>query len=234
MEIRGKVTTAVCFAKVIDDNAVEQIRTMCDYGLTAGSRVRIMPDVHAGTGCTIGTTMTVPDKVCPNIVGVDIGCGMYTVRLDVRDPDFRRIDEAVHAIPSGMNVWESRAEEFGLDGLRCRNALVAVPRLECSLGTLGGGNHFIEIDRTAGGEYWLVIHSGSRNLGKQVAEHYQQLAVECFSGKERQAEERAELIRAYKEQGRAAELEKALKQLKHRFASAEPEVISYVRSKAKA
>ncbi len=219
LEIRGKAATAVCYAKVIDENAAEQIRTMCDYALTAGSRVRIMPDVHAGAGCTIGTTMTVTDKVCPNIVGVDIGCGMYTVRLKERQLDFERIDEAVHSIPSGMNVWPSKAGEFGLEDLRCFRALKDLPRLECSLGTLGGGNHFIEIDRGSGGEYWLVIHSGSRNLGKQVAEYYQQKAVDHLTGKDRIRQEREDLIRTCREQGRETEIEEALKQLNCRHAS---------------
>lgn len=218
-EIRGKMATAVCYAKVIDENAAEQIRTMCDYELTAGSRVRIMPDVHAGTGCTIGTTMTVLDKVCPNIVGVDIGCGMYTVRLTDREMNFARIDEAVHSIPSGMNVRQSKAEEFDLTDLRCYRVLKDMPRLECSLGTLGGGNHFIEIDRTADGEYYLVIHSGSRNLGKQVAEYYQQLAIDHFTGKDRIPQERMEIIRTYREQGRETEIEEALKQLMHKYDS---------------
>ena len=213
LEIRGKIATAVCYAKVIDESAIAQIRTMCDYELTEGSRVRIMPDVHAGAGCTIGTTMTVLDKVCPNIVGVDIGCGMYTVRLADRELDFERIDEAVHSIPSGMNVRESKAEEFGLKDLRCYEALKDIPRLECSLGTLGGGNHFIEIDRTSGGEYCLVIHSGSRNLGKQVADHYQRMAVGRFSDKSRILQERMNVVRTYKEQGRETEISEALKQL---------------------
>ncbi len=217
MEIRGKVTTAVCYAKIIGENAVKQIRTMCDYELTAGSRVRIMPDVHAGVGCTIGTTMTVLDKVCPNIVGVDIGCGMYTVRLINHELDFQRIDETVHSIPSGMMVWDEKYEAFDLKDLRCFKALKDISRLECSLGTLGGGNHFIEIDRASDGSYFLVIHSGSRNLGKQVAGYYQQLAVDHFTGKDRIPMERAELIRTFKEQGRASEIEKALELLKKKY-----------------
>ena len=111
-EIKGKVATAICYAKVIEDEAIEQIREMCDYELTEGSTIRIMPDVHAGKGCTIGTTMTIVDKACPNIVGVDIGCGMYTVKLKDKDLDFEKIDEACHFIPSGMNVWEGRTEKF--------------------------------------------------------------------------------------------------------------------------
>ena len=116
-EIKGKVTTAICYAKVIEDEAIEQIRRMCDYDLTRGSKVRIMPDVHAGKGCTIGTTMTITDKICPNIVGVDIGCGMYTVKLQDQVIDFEKIDEACHYIPSGMNVWEGRMERFDLTQL---------------------------------------------------------------------------------------------------------------------
>ena len=230
-EIRGKVATAVCYAKVVEEEAIEQIRTMCDYDLTAGSRVRIMPDVHAGKGCTIGTTMTVQDKVCPNIVGVDIGCGMYTVRLAERGLDFERIDEAVHTIPSGLAVWDEKYEEFDLTGLRCFRALKYMPRLECSLGTLGGGNHFIEIDRTSDGEYCLVIHSGSRNLGKQVAGYYQQMAVDHFLGKDRIPAEREEIVRTYKEQGRETEIEGALKQLMHKYdeaVSAVPEALCWL------
>ena len=169
LEIKGKVNTAICYANEIEDEAIEQIRRMCDYELTRGSRVRIMPDVHAGKGCTIGTTMTVTDKVCPNIVGVDIGCGMYTVRLKKTEIDFEKIDEACHFIPSGMNVWEGRIERFPLTELYCYRALRDSRRLERSLGTLGGGNHFVEIDRAKDGTNYLVIHSGSRNLGKQVA-----------------------------------------------------------------
>ena len=224
LEIRGKVTTAVCYAKVIGENAVEQIRTMCSCGLTAGSRVRIMPDVHAGKGCTIGTTMTVLDKVCPNIVGVDIGCGMYTVKLTDRRLDFERIDGAAHRIPSGVNVWENRMEDSGMTELRCFGALKDVPRLERSLGTLGGGNHFIEIDRASDGAYYLIIHSGSRNMGKQVAEYYQRLAVDHLSGKDRFPEERNGIIRKYREQGRTTEIQEALKLLKRRRDSAAPPV----------
>lgn len=156
-EIKGKVTTAICYAKVIEDEAIEQIRRMCDYDLTRGSKVRIMPDVHAGKGCTIGTTMTITDKICPNIVGVDIGCGMYTVKLQNQVIDFEKIDEACHYIPSGMNVWDGRMERFDLTQLKCYRSLRDAKRLERSLGTLGGGNHFIEVDQAKDGTYYLII-----------------------------------------------------------------------------
>lgn len=216
-EIKGRVNTAICFAKVIDDAAIEQIKQMCDYKLTEGCKVRIMPDVHAGKGCTIGTTMTVKDKVCPNIVGVDIGCGMYTVQLRQNELDFHKIDAVCHYIPSGMNVWERRQERFDLTRLRCYRSLRDAKRLERSLGTLGGGNHFIEIDKASDGTYFLVIHSGSRNLGKQVAEIYQQLAIDFHMGKEEYFKQREEIIQTYKETGKGADIQNDLKKLKKEF-----------------
>ncbi len=214
IEIKGRVNTALCYAKVVEDEAVEQIRRMCDYDFTAGSCIRIMPDVHAGKGCTIGTTMTVTDKVVPNIVGVDIGCGMYTVNLGKADFDLERLDVNAHFIPSGMNVWEKRKEEFDLEELRCWGELKETRRLERSLGTLGGGNHFVEVDVSADGTKYLVIHSGSRNLGKQVAQHYQRLAVDLNRGKEEYLAQRDAMIAEYKAAGRKKELQKALKELR--------------------
>ncbi len=180
LEIIGKVNTAICYAKVIEAEAVEQIQRMCDYEFTQGSKIQIMPDVHAGKGCTIGTTMTVHDKVVPNIVGVDIGCGMYTIDLEYTDID--------------------------LTNLRCYRYLKDTKCLERSLGTLRGENHFIEVDQAQDGRKYLVIHTGSRNLGKQVAEYYQSLVVELGKGKEA-------LIAEYKDSGRRKEIQNALKQL---------------------
>jgi len=210
LEIKGKINTAVCYAKVIEDEAIEQIRRMCDYEFTRDSKVRIMPDVHAGKGCTIGTTMTVVDKAVPNIVGVDIGCGMYTVNLGKGSIDLEKLDDAAHFVPSGMNVWEGRQERFDLTALRCYRSLRDTKRLERSLGTLGGGNHFIEVDRAQDGTNYLVIHSGSRNLGKQVAEIYQNLAIDLNMGKETYFEERDAIIREYKAAGRRKEIQAAL------------------------
>lgn len=221
-EIKGKVNTAVCYAAVVEEEAIEQIRRMCDYEFTEGSKIRIMPDVHAGKGCTIGTTMTINDKVVPNIVGVDIGCGMYTVELGPVNIDFERVDAAVHEIPSGRGVWEGRMERFDLTGLACYRSLKQTKRLERSLGTLGGGNHFIEIDVASDGNKYLVIHSGSRNLGKQVAELYQALAVDLNLGKANYFEQRDEIIRTYKEQGRRSEIQAALKSLEAEWKAKEP------------
>ena len=210
LEIKGKVNTAICYAKVVEGEAIEQIRRMCDHDFTEGSRIRIMPDVHAGKGCTIGTTMTITDKAVPNIVGVDIGCGMLTIRLGQVEIDFEKLDEAAHFVPSGMNVWEGRRERFDLQELRCYRQLKKTKWLERSLGTLGGGNHFIEVDEAADGTKYLVIHTGSRNLGKQVAEIYQQLAIDLNKGKETYFQQRDEIIRTYKEQGRRNEIQAAL------------------------
>lgn len=221
LEIKGTINTAICYTNIIEDEAVEQIRRMCDYPLAEGSRIRIMPDVHAGKGCTIGTTMTVHDKVCPNIVGVDIGCGMYTVKLLDRNLNFEEIDEAAHFIPSGMNVWNGRQEYFDLTELKCYRSLKDSRKLERSLGTLGGGNHFIEVDVSKDGEYYLVIHSGSRNLGKQVAEIYQQLAIDLHKGMEDFFIQQKEIIKTYKESGRREEIQGALKDLRKNYVTHE-------------
>ena len=212
-EIKGKVNTAYCYASVIEDEAVEQIRRMCDYDFTEGSNIAIMPDAHAGKGCTIGTTMTIREKAVPNIVGVDIGCGMYTVNLGKSGIDFEKFDEAAHFVPSGKRVWEGRQERFDLTTLSCYRELKDTKRLERSLGTLGGGNHFIEIDESEDGTKYLVIHSGSRNLGKQVAELYQKLAINLNRGYGEYYEKRDEIIKSYKEQGRRSEIQEALKAL---------------------
>ena len=214
LQIKGKVNTAVCFARVIEDEAVEQIRRMCDTEMTRGSKIRIMPDVHAGKGCTIGTTMTITDKAVPNVVGVDIGCGMYTVSLGKTDIDFQKVDEACHIIPSGFDTWDRVMWPFDLTELKCFGKLERVDRLNKSLGTLGGGNHFIEIDAAEDGTKYLVIHSGSRNLGKQVAEFYQQLAVDLNYGKEEYLARRDQIIEEYKATGRANEIQSALKSLR--------------------
>ena len=217
MEIKGKFATAVSYAKEMEEGAAEQIRTMCDQEFTEGCRVRIMPDVHAGKGCTIGTTMTIRGKAVPNVVGVDIGCGMYTTKLENRRIDFAQVDEVCHWIPSGMNVWDSAREPFELERLRCFQKLKDKTWLRNSLGTLGGGNHFIEIDRSEDGTCWLVIHSGSRNLGKQVCEYYQRMAVDIAEGKEEFTESSPGLIARLKEEGREKDIRAELEALKKRL-----------------
>ena len=222
IEIIGEFNTAKCFTGQLEGVAREQIKQVCDTEAFASSKIRIMPDVHAGKGCTIGTTMTVTDKIVPSMVGVDIGCGMFTVYLGNVDIDFEKVDEAAHFIPSGRNVWEGRDERFDLTELRCYRSLKDARRLERSLGTLGGGNHFIEIDVDEEGGKYLVIHSGSRNLGTQVAEHYQGLAVDLNAGKEDYYRRREEIIRTYKEEGRRAQIQSTLKALEREYKAKEP------------
>ena len=217
IKIRGKKNNAICFASQIDEKALEQIKRMCDYDLTLGSQIRIMPDVHAGKGCTIGTTMTIKDKVCPNIVGVDIGCGMYTVKLLNKEIDFKKVDEVCSWIPSGMNVWDSPIESFDLKKLRCYSSLKKLSHLEKSLGTLGGGNHFVEIEQSISGDYYLAIHSGSRNLGKQVAETYQRRAINLHRGWDEYEQRRQEIIKEYKECGKAQQINQVLEELKEDY-----------------
>lgn len=211
-ELKGAYTTAICYANIVEQEAISQILRMCNHEFTAGSRVRIMPDVHAGKGCTIGTTMTVTDKVVPNIVGVDIGCGMYVVTLGYVTIDLAALDRAAHSIPSGMQVWDRIRHPFDLKQLRCYNRLQNLGHLECSLGTLGGGNHFIEANQAQDGTLYLVIHSGSRNIGKQVAEYYQKLAISLHNGKESINRERQALIAQYKANGTKHRLQQALKE----------------------
>ena len=217
LEIKGKAATAIAYAKIIEYEAVEQIRRMCDYEFAEGAKIRIMPDVHWGKGCTIGTTMTVTDKVVPNLVGVDIGCGMYTVNLGKKELDLAKVDEAAHIIPSGRQLWEGRQAKFEFTELRCYRELKNVKRIAKSLGTLGGGNHFIEIDRSADGTHYLVIHTGSRSLGTQVTEIYQSLAIDLAHGKAALFAARDEMIRRYKAEGRRAELQEAIKELHRNF-----------------
>lgn len=207
------------FTENIEPEALNQIYTLVKQPAFAGCKVRIMPDVHAGAGCVIGFTADLGDKVIPNIVGVDIGCGMLTVELGTIDIDLAQIDSIIRKyVPSGRNVHEGRNVRFEeLQQLRCFRELKDTKRLERSIGTLGGGNHFIEIDADSEGVKYLIIHSGSRNLGKQVAEYYQNLAIEIMSGKDGLYAMQEKLIADYKAQGRKAEIQKAIKELHRKF-----------------
>ncbi|MCQ2555272.1 MAG: RtcB family protein [Clostridia bacterium] len=217
LEVKGKYNTAKVFTDVIEETAIDQIRLFLDQPFSENAKVRMMPDVHAGAGCTIGTTMTVTDKVIPNAVGVDIGCGMLTVNLGKAEIDLPEFDKACHSVPSGMNVWPGRKEPFDLQELRCFRSLKDTRRLDRSLGTLGGGNHFIELDRDDEGNIYLVIHTGSRNLGKQVAEIYQRIAVDLAKGKEEYFIERERIIKEYKEAGRRKEIQDTLKKMEAEY-----------------
>lgn len=209
------------FTTNIEQEAMNQINTLLEQPAFQDCKVRIMPDVHAGKGCVIGFTANLGNKVIPNIVGVDIGCGMLVVELGREDINFNRVDEIIRQhVPSGRNVHTERFKRFeGLQDLRCYRELKDTKRLKRSLGTLGGGNHFIEIDVDDDGTKYLVIHTGSRNLGKQVAEYYQKLAVELMSGKDKLFEAQNKLIAEYKQQGRKKEIKAAITELHRNFQS---------------
>lgn len=209
------------FTKNIEQEALDQIHTLLNQPAFKNCKIRIMPDVHAGKGCVIGFTADLGDKVIPNIVGVDIGCGMLTVELGKSDIDLEKLDDVIRKyIPSGRNVHEVSEYSFGLlQELHCYRELSDTKRIERSIGTLGGGNHFIEVDIDDDGNKYLIIHTGSRNLGKQVAEYYQNLAIETMQGKDKLCEAQDKLIIKYKELGEHNKIEKAIMELKRKFAS---------------
>lgn len=206
------------FTENIEEEARKQIETLIAQPAFQNCKIRIMPDVHAGKGCVIGFTADLGDKVIPNIVGVDIGCGMRTVELGNVDIDFEKLDRVIREkIPYGLNVNKDPSVPFNLKELRCFEHLHDVDRLMRSCGSLGGGNHFIEIDEDSEGNKYLVIHTGSRNLGKQVADYYQSVAIENLNGKEQLKEATNKLISEYKEAGREKDISKALSNLKKTF-----------------
>lgn len=207
------------FTDTIEPEALNQIYTLVKQPAFKDCKVRIMPDVHAGAGCVIGFTADLGNKVIPNIVGVDIGCGMLTIELGKIDIDFQFLDNIIrNKIPSGRNTHDSRMVRFDdLQKLYCYRELKDSKHLERSIGTLGGGNHFIEIDLDNEGTKYLVIHTGSRNLGKQVAEYYQKLAIEVMQGKDKLYSMQEQLIEDYKKQGRKKEIENAIKELHRTF-----------------
>lgn len=207
------------FTNNIEQSAREQIDLLLDQEAFKDCKVRIMPDVHAGAGCVIGFTGNLGDKVIPNIVGVDIGCGMLCAELLNVDIDLKKLDEVIREyIPSGMNVHKEKIADFNFEELYCFNELKNKDKwLEKSLGTLGGGNHFIELDEDECGKKYLVIHTGSRNLGKQVAEIYQDKAIEHCSYKKEMQEERNKIIKEYKEQGREKEISITLLQINQKY-----------------
>ena len=215
MIIKGKYNTAIVYTDVIDNGAVQQIRDLCDNAAFKDCKLRVMPDVHMGAGCTIGMTMTIKDKVVPNMVGVDIGCGMDVVMISQKEVDFDKLDRVIsEKIPSGMNVRRLRhayADEIDLTELKCY-AGIDHRRANHSIGTLGGGNHFIEMDRDDDGNLYLVVHSGSRHLGVEVASYYQDLAYKTMcgnSGRQLQA-----MIAKMKAQGNRQNIQKAITQAK--------------------
>ena len=176
IELQGKYAQAKVFTDVVDQASISQVISLLNQPYAQGSRIRMMPDIHAGAGCTVGTTMTVSDKVCPNLVGVDIGCGMETVKIKEKRLELQQLDKLIRReIPSGFSIRgkpHKYSDRIDLANLHCARH-VDLDRAEKSIGTLGGGNHFIEVDRDDDGGLYLVVHSGSRHLGLQIANYYQ-------------------------------------------------------------
>ena len=212
------------FTNDIEQEAVNQIEELLEQEPFKNCKVRIMPDVHAGKGCVIGFTADLGDKVIPNIVGVDIGCGMLCVELGKINLDLERLDKIINEhIPSGRNIRESKLINFDkINDLYCLRELKETKKFNRAIGTLGGGNHFIEVDADEQDNKYLVIHTGSRNMGKQVADYYQNLAIELCSGKEEMYKRKDEIIKTYKEQGKKTEIQKALKELKEEYKQNKP------------
>lgn len=215
------------FTDIIDPKAQEQINDLTRIPAFVESKIRIMPDVHAGMGCVIGFTADLGDKVIPNIVGVDIGCGMYTINLGKVPIDFHELDRVVREnIPSGMNVHDTPKKLMPeVYEMLCARKLHHIPRLMCSIGTLGGGNHFIEVDVSDDGTQYLVIHTGSRNLGKQVAELYQQHAIGIRTNTHNLAEQCEALISQLKAEGRHSEIQREVTKLKKDMEKRYPDIL---------
>ena len=207
------------FTDNISDEAKEEIDLLLEQEAFKKSKVRIMPDVHAGKGCVIGFTGALGNKVIPSIVGVDIGCGIFCANLGNIDIDLKKLDDFIKEnIPSGMNVNKNKVADFDLTQLYCYKKLKHHQWIENSVGSLGGGNHFIEIDIATDKEKYLVIHSGSRNLGAQVANYYQDLANQiCNHDLLNYQSQRDTVLKTYKELGKAKEIQTTLKNLKKEF-----------------
>jgi RNA-splicing ligase RtcB len=219
IELKGKYNSAKVYTDKLEPEVISQVIELCNQEFCKDANIAVMPDTHAGKGCVIGFTANLGDKVIPNIVGVDIGCGMTTVELGKIDVDLKQLDEVIRKwVPSGKGVHEGRIVRFPkLQELHCYRDLLQTKRIERSIGTLGGGNHFIELDIDEEKNIYLVIHSGSRNLGKQVAELYQNLAVDLCSGKEDYFEQRDKIIAEYKKEGKKQLIQGALKELKQKY-----------------
>lgn len=225
-EITGTYNTAKVFTDVLDNACVQQIQGLLNLEVFKDARVRIMPDCHAGASCVIGFTADLGDKVIPNIVGVDIGCGMLTVQLGKTDIDYPRLDRIIHErIPYGRNVNESRLMRFPqLQEMYCYRELKDTKSIERSIGSLGGGNHFIEIDVDEDDNKYLVIHTGSRQLGKQTAEYYQKVATGLHTGWGELWKQEEQIKKEYKEAGRRDEIKEVIKELHRNFHQTAPDM----------
>ena len=228
--VNGKFNSAKIFTDCIDNPTISQIMTLCNIEAYKESQIRIMPDCHAGKGCTVGTTMTITDAVTPNLVGVDIGCGMLAIKLKEKRVDLPAFDSIIRKyVPCGAAVHDyPRMAGPDLENLRCYGkANIREMLAYCSIGTLGGGNHFIELDKDSNGDIWLVIHTGSRHLGIEVCDYYQKQAyldLKFKANKGNLQTKTNELIEQLKSEGRHKEISKRVKEFKSNYTEVEPEV----------
>lgn len=212
LELKGKYNIAKVFTDNIDAETISQVICLLNQDYVKDSKIRIMPDCHAGAGCVIETTMTLTDKACPNLVGVDIGCGMLAVRITEKDVDLPKLDDVINEyVPAGFNVNDEPLGNFShLNNLAAPADVSLAYR---SIGSLGGGNHFIELDKDNDGSLWFVIHTGSRHLGLEVAKHYQELAYKQLKDSDVGGKIKA-VIADLKAKGREKEIEKTIQALK--------------------
>ena len=218
IEVKGKFNTAKIFTDVIDNASLGQVKSLCDQEFAAESKIRMMPDIHAGAGCTVGTTMTIKDKVVPNLVGVDIGCGMEIVKIRESRMIFQKLDKFIREnIPSGLEVRKTNHKYLirtNLSDLLCQGN-INMARAEKSIGTLGGGNHFIEVDQDSDGALYIVVHSGSRHLGLEVAQYYQEEGYNRLVKQNNSVDESVnKIIEKMKIEGKSTEISSFLQKVK--------------------
>lgn len=232
-EIRGKYASAIIYTELVDQTSISQVMELCNQEFVQGQKIRLMPDIHAGAGCTIGTTMTLGDKVVPNLVGVDIGCGMAVAVLKERNLELQKLDKVIRQyVPSGFSIRETLhpfVNDTELHELRCVKH-INLERAEKSIGTLGGGNHFIEVDRDDSGRLYLVVHSGSRHLGVEIASYYQKMAYERLNSCSKA--EVDTLVKRLKAEGKQKQIEAEIKKLKSTKQTNIPKHLAYVEGSA--
>lgn len=232
LEVKGNYNTAKVYTDVVDEKSLQQIQTLCNQEFTEGAKIRLMPDVHAGAGCTIGTTMTIKDKIVPNLVGVDIGCGMETLMIHkdsetARNFDPAKLDKCIRKnIPCGFDIRKfphKYVEEVEWDNIK---GTYNKKRAQLSLGTLGGGNHFIEADRDEEGNLYIVVHSGSRHAGLEIADYYQEMAWKQLNGQTK--DDIDKMIAELKAAGRESEIEETRQEMNAQIKTQIPKDLAYV------
>lgn len=220
-ELKGKHNSAIIYTDLCDQETISQIMNLLNLESMKDCKIRIMPDTHAGSGCVIGTTMTIKDKIIANLVGVDIGCGMLSTRLREKEIDFAKLDEVIRRfVPSGFDI-----HEMAIASSNAKDILAPIDfeKSQRSLGTLGGGNHFIEVDKDDNGDNWLVIHTGSRHLGKEICKHYQDLAYKKLKTGDNEARIQ-ETVAKLKALGKYGEIENAIKNIRMQEANVPKEL----------